>query len=180
MDEVLNEWADVTRLHEHHPRLRAADWRSPLVRRLLDSDRYRDGQKAVETLYRAAENNEAAVSGCLLHWNGLTEDFRKCTATYQTAVITEFATLGLACILVAHCPGLEITEVTRRGDKADYWLGDKELLLEVSGEQTGSIDEMCAKKAEQLLQNPFGKGGYVCVAVYANASARLRFYRAGS
>jgi hypothetical protein len=129
-------------------------------------------------VYKAVEEPDAPVQGCLLHWKSLNEDFGKCTATYQTAVITEFATLGLACILVAHCPGLEITEVTRRGDKADYWLGDKELMLEVSGEQTGSIEELCAMKAKQLLQNPFGKGGYVCVAVYANAAARLRFYRA--
>jgi len=172
------EWADVARLHEYHPRLRAADWRSPLVRRLLRSDRYEDGQQSIDAVHRAAEDADVPVQPCLLHWEGLGPDYRQCLATYQTAVITELATLGLACILVAHCTALEITEVTRRGEKADYWLGDKELMLEVSGEQSGNIEELCATKAEQLLRNPFGKAGYVCVAVYNNTAARLRFYRA--
>jgi hypothetical protein len=171
-------FGDIARLHERHPRLRAEDWRSPLVRRLLGQDRYADGERLVETSFKSGGSSEASEARILLHWQNLGEDFAKCLASYQVPIITEFATLGLACVLVFHLTGLEITEVTRRGEKADYWLGNKEFLLEVSGEQAGSLEALCTDKAEQLQQNPFGAAGYVCVAVYGIASARLWFYPA--
>lgn len=101
---------------------------------------------------------------CFLVWTGLEKDYNQVINTYQEPVITEFATLGLACILVTRLTGLEITEGTRRGDRADYWLGNKEYLLEVSGQQQGSLDALCTDKAEQLLDNPYSKPDYVrCV-----------------
>lgn len=170
------ETADVSRLHEFHPRIRAEDWRSPLVSRLLPDATYVDGSSAVEDSYRAAD--EAVRQGQLdLHWSGLKEDFERCLNTYQEGRITEYAALGLACILVERRSNLEITEVTRRGDKVDYWLGSRELLLEVSGAQECDIERLCSEKAEgQLLPNPFRKSGYVCVADFSTRRARLWFY----
>jgi hypothetical protein len=168
----------VHELHKAHPQIRADDWRSPLVRRLLQSAKYQDGNCQLTESFRqhaAAKPIEKTLS---LSWVGLKEDFEKAVKTYQDAVITEHATLGLACILISKAVGLEITEVTRRREKADYWLGDRELLLEVSGQQVGNLEDLCSEKADQLRRNPFKKAGYVCVANFYKKSARLWFYSA--
>jgi len=162
--------------HHAHPRVRAKDWRSPLVRRLLPSGKYQDGDCNFDDNFRPPEVSTGSNQSLNLSWTGLKEDFEQAINTYQEPVITEFATLGLACILVERRTGLEITEVTRRGEKADYWLGDKQMLLEVSGQQAGDIDGLCSEKAGQLLDNPFNKPGYVCVATYDKRTARLWYY----
>lgn len=167
--------ADVTSvndLHIHHPELRAEDFRSPLVRRLTGTDRYSDGQRTIRNSYRPSEaqTNENSL---VLSWSGLRNDHDRCINTYQEPVITELATLGLACILLHHNAGQTIIEVTRRGEKADYWLRGREEMLEVSGQQSGNIDALFRTKAQQLLANPYKKPGYVCVAIYDDAHARL-------
>jgi hypothetical protein len=50
--------------------------------------------------------------------------------------------------------------------------------LEVSGQRSGSIEDLCHAKTQQLLDNPFGKAGYVCVATFDAGTARLWFCRA--
>ncbi len=176
MKPLSTKDTDVANLHIVHPRIRAKDWRSPLVLRLLKGASYADASCSVVDSYRSQA--DGPITGELvLYWSGLREDFEQCRNTYQEPVLTEYAALGLACILV-HCrPGLEITEVTRRGDKVDYWLGDRELLLEVSGAQQCDLDALCRKKAEeQLLQNPFERDGYVCVTDFSTQQVRLWFY----
>jgi hypothetical protein len=169
------EVVPVESLHEHHPRIRAADWRSPLVRRLSNNDAYKDANRVVQNSYRSPsmQTTERSIK---FTWKGLREDHDCCMRTYQASVITEFATLGLACILLTQNTGQEITEVTRRGEKADYWLGDKDILVEVSGQQEGSIADLCKEKSVQLLSNPYGKPGYVCAANYGRGVARLWYY----
>jgi hypothetical protein len=81
-------------------------------------------------------------------------------------MITEFATLGLACLLTTDRLQLEVTEVTRRGQRVDYWVGDREYVLEVSGQQNGNLATLHQNKLDQLRQNPFQKDGFVCVANY--------------
>lgn len=166
----------INTIHVSHPLVRAEDWRSPLIRRLLNTDNYADGCSDVAISFREKGVTGITTLSATLRWSGLDGDFKKAINTYQAPVITEFATLGLACGLLTWLTGLEITEVTRRGEKADYWLGDKELMLEVSGQQSGSLGDLCATKAGQLQDNPFGKEGYVCVACYSNSEARLWFY----
>jgi hypothetical protein len=167
---------EISTLHEPHPQIRAKDFESPLVRRLLRATEYRDGSCSVLDSFRPPASDQPTERSIDLSWKGLHKDFDQVLRTYQEPRITELATLGLACILVAHRAGLEITEVTRVGDRADYWLGDKQFLLEVSGQQSGTIDALCSEKAGQLLENPFSKSGYVCVAVYDQPRARLWFY----
>ena len=108
-----------------------------LIRRLIAGAVYHDGGCNVSDSFRAPGIDSPTQSMLSLTWAGLKSDYEQVSRTYQYPVITEFATLGLACILVAERAGLEITEVTRRGDRADYWLGDREFLLEVSGQQAG-------------------------------------------
>lgn len=165
----------VETLHLPHPQIRAQDWRSPLVRRLSDSDAYTNGSAVVADSFRP-EAGAASNSSLEFTWGkDLRQDFVQCVRTYQAHTITEYATLGVACAVVHHRASLEITEVTRRGEKADYWLGDKALMLEVSGQQDGNLDVLCHEKSTQLLSNPFGKSGFVCVANFAARVVRLWF-----
>ncbi|MCF6147467.1 MAG: hypothetical protein E3K37_02290 [Candidatus Kuenenia sp.] len=50
-------------------------------------------------------------------------------------------------------------------------------MIEVSGQQNGDIEELCVRKSVQLLENPFRKPGYVCVAIYKDSKARLWYYQ---
>lgn len=163
-------------LHQAHPKIRAADWRSPLISKLLSDAPYSDGTCTLAISYRA-DGSVPATEILHLGWTGLDVDYNRCIRTYQETVLTEFAALAVACILCHHLAGQEITEVTRRGEKVDYWLGDRELLLEVSGTSAGDLDQLCADKAShQLQKNPFQKDGFVCVARFTNPTARLWHY----
>ena len=167
---------NVNAIPDPHPQLRAEDWRSPLVRRLIGCDTYQDGTVEVSGSFIGQDDELPTNETLIVGWTDLATDFYKVIKTYQAPVITELATLGLACGMVTALTGLEITEVTLRGDRADYWLGDKDLMLEVSGQESGDLAALCEEKSEQLANNPHGKDGYVCVANYAEAKARLWFY----
>lgn len=166
----------IDSLHKRHPHIRAEDWRSPLIARLTDEAKYSDGNAELTASYRG--KGAVAVDGPLsLSWSGLRDDYDRCINTYQAPVLTEFAALGMACVLVSERAGMEITEVTKRGEKVDYWLGDRELLLEVSGTGSGDLAALCEAKAkDQLQQNPFNKDGFVCVSRFAAPAARLWYY----
>lgn len=174
---------DVGMLHLPHPRISAADWRSPLVRRLLGKPKYADGSSTLASSYRD-EKLKTLDAPLTLHWNGLKEDFAQRVNTYQEPVITEHATLGLACLLLTEHAKLSITEVCRRGEVVDYWIGDKakrkRFVLEVGGEQEGSLEGLSTEKAKQLSRNPWGRAGFICVAVFSEASARLWYCTHGS
>lgn len=177
MKAPLATAVSVATLHEPHPRIRAADWRAPLVHRLLGQPGYRDGTANLEESYRSPK--ETTVGTLELVWEGLRDDVTKCSNTYQEPVLTEFATLGLACVLLTRHTKLTISEVTRRGERVDYWIGDagnrKRFVLEVGGEQSGSVDTLSDEKAKQLAENPWGRAGYICVAVYDASRVRLWF-----
>jgi hypothetical protein len=165
---------DLSLLGALHPRIRADDWRSPLVRRLLNCCNYAEEDSVIEVSFRPPERG-ARASTLVLFWSGLRADFEKCIRTYQESVLTEFAALGLAGIVVRHQAKLEITEVTRRGERADYWLGDRELMIEVSGQQQGNLESLFEEKSAQLLSNPFCRRGYVFVVNFGQAESRLWF-----
>jgi hypothetical protein len=90
--------------------------------------------------------------------------------------LTEFAALAVACILLSLDVNLEISEVTRRGEKADYWVADGQFLLEVSGQTTGDLSMLLEQKVKQLQANPFGKSGFVCVSDFTSLRAILSFH----
>ena len=174
----MSKTININTMPNSHGNLRAEDWRSPLVRRLICCDAYADGPKTITASYAGKTDDAAQNESLEIVWSGLASDFAKVIKSYQAPIITEMATLGLACGMVTAFAQMEITEVTRRGEKADYWLGDRELMLEVSGQEAGDLAALCQKKSAQLQDNPFGKDGFVCVANYADATARLWFYAA--
>ncbi|MGE0490542.1 MAG: hypothetical protein AB7S38_15150 [Vulcanimicrobiota bacterium] len=166
---------DVQQLGSHHPNIRADDWRSPLVIRLLANSNYTDGDRELVVDHRP-QGSVPTLCNFKLQWAGLANDYRRCQKTYQTSVITEFAALGLSCILVTTLAQLEFTEVTRRGERADYWLGD-DILLEVSGTQDGNLENLRESKRAQLQANPFKKPGFVCVVNFSNCRAFFWYYQ---
>ena len=66
--------------------------------------------------------------------------------------------------------------MTYRGECVDYWIGDKEFVLEVSGQESGHLRHLYKVKLHQFLDNPMEKDGYVCVANYSEGSARFGFH----
>lgn len=50
-------------------------------------------------------------------------------------------------------------------------------MLEVSGTDEGDLRRRTAEKREQLLRNPFGKGGYVVVCRFCEPRAALVYER---
>lgn len=165
---------NLCQIQDLQPSIRAEDWRSPLVHRLLGRAAYSDGETEIRDVHR--ESSGAQWRGRIsIHWSDLCADFDQCVNTYQEPVLTEFAALAVACILVRCRAQLDITEVTRRGEKADYWLGDRSLLLEVSGQTDGDVETLLQDKLKQLRANPYRKNGYVCVASFSERQARLWF-----
>ncbi len=174
---------DVSTLHVEHPRVCAQDWRSPLVRRLLRKPKYADGSTPLNDSFKAQDLKEV-LGQFPLEWKGLKEDFDQRVNTYQEHTITEHATLGLACVLLTRHTEFRISEVCRRGESVDYWIGDanvtKRFVLEVGGLQTGSLEALSTEKTNQLRDNPWCRGGFICVAVFEDVAARLWFCAHGS
>ena len=97
--------------------------------------------------------------------------------TIQRAIIVEYAAVAIALLLVSRVTNDRITEVTLRGDKADYVLNNGEAMLEISGtEDYKSIKSRHNEKCEQLLSNPYHVGGYVVVCCFANQLAYFSYH----
>lgn len=173
---------DLVDLDATQPGVRAGDWRCALVARLLGDcmaggePPYRDASERMWDHFRSHSHPRADEHGeCNLSWNGLHAEYDRFVATYQEYRVTEYAAQAVACILLNYRAHLSITEVTRWGERADFWLGDREFLLEVSGIKSGEINSRYKSKVSQLAMNPFGKDGYVCIAEFSQRQARLWF-----
>ena len=93
--------------------------------------------------------------------------------------VTEWAALGIACILVGLYPGLKIQAVTGQGDRFDYWVSDgrKDYGLEVTGTLAGNLESRHAAKVQQWRENPYGVDGYVISVGFRAAMAICSFHR---
>src|SRR4051794_22739640 len=69
--------------------------------------------------------------------------------------VTEWAALGMACVLISCYVGLQVRSVTALGDRFDYWIGTEnlELGLEVSGTQTDEVEARHRAKVQQWREN---------------------------
>lgn len=158
------------------PALSISDWRSSLLCRLIGTKTYADGYCALFDSFRA-KAQPAKLGRVTFEWSGMDDEFSRCLHSYQDAKLTELAALAVACVLVRVRANLNIVNVTRWGERADYWIGDRELLLEVSGLVQGSLEGLFRRKAIQLKRNPFGKDGYVCVVNFKQLRAKLWFQK---
>lgn len=95
--------------------------------------------------------------------------------TEQSKSIVERAAVALAALLLAKLVPKGQMQVTRVGDKADYWLPHLQRALEVSGtERSGELARRHREKVAQMLHNPLRWNGYVVVCCFA---ARRRVIR---
>jgi hypothetical protein len=106
-------------------------------------------------------------------------DSQRLFQTVQREAIVEYAAVAVAFLLVTEIGNCTITEVTLRGDKTDYFLNDREFMLEISGtEKARQGASRHKQKTAQLLANPYGKEGYVVVCCFSNQTARFSFHAA--
>lgn len=98
--------------------------------------------------------------------------------THHERHLTEFAAIGITCILfpkVVNLSGMEVSEI---GTRADYWICNKQYLIEISGTETErELFRRHREKVEQLLDNPDGKDGYVVVVCFSSKYILFSFHR---
>ena len=113
----------------------------------------------------------------LLSWS--TSGMIEASLPLQERVVTEWAAVGIACVLVSLYTSLRILQVTQAGDGFDYWVGDeeREYALEVSGTVEGRLADRHAAKVRQLQGNPYGVDGYVAVTRFASLGSIFSFNR---
>ncbi|HEV2802779.1 MAG TPA: hypothetical protein VGW12_20070 [Pyrinomonadaceae bacterium] len=113
-----------------------------------------------------------------IHWRPDTfPNSERLLKTIQREVIVEHSAVAIAFLLVTEIASCKVTEVTLRGDKADYFLNGRKIMLEVSGtENAGKSVLRHREKCEQLLSNPYGKGGYVVICCFSNNMAIFSFH----
>lgn len=135
------------------------------------------------------DNQEAILSVQLSGIRGMSDSYRQLHLSWSTSsvlekgmplqehVVTEWAAVGIACVLASLYAGLRVLQVTQFGDRFDYWIGDDELeyALEVSGTVEGSLTGRHAAKVRQLQGNPYGVEGYVAVTRFASLEAIFSF-----
>lgn len=97
----------------------------------------------------------------------------------QERTITEWAALGLACVVLARYTPMRISQVAADGDRFDFWVsdGNREYGLEVSGTMTAEIEARHRSKVRQLLETPYEIDGYVIVAGFAENKVICSFHR---
>lgn len=128
----------------------------------------------------SAQLNERDELEIAIAWSALTfPDSGRLLKTIQRNVVVEYAAVAVAFLLAKHVANCVISEVTLRGDRADYFLNDGHLLLEVSGtENDRHLTNRHKEKVAQLQANPFGKPGFVVVCCFSNQKGRFSYHLA--
>jgi hypothetical protein len=99
----------------------------------------------------------------------------------QEHVVTEWAALGVACVVLARYSTLRLRAVTVRGDRFDYWVSDgrRDYGLEVSGTISGGLESRHREKVSQLLENPYRVDGFAIAVGFSPPAAICSFHRFG-
>ncbi len=168
-------------LRELNPALVWANFFIPPALALLDSYQRKPFPCliACENIATALLQDEA--NEIMVEYDWLAATFPDCSRifhTLQRETVVEYAAVAAAFLVVTNLAEKSITEVTLRGDRADYFLNDRKLLLEISGtENTALLTSRHREKVRQLQANPFGKDGYVFVCCFSNQRAHFSFHR---
>jgi hypothetical protein len=101
----------------------------------------------------------------------------------QREYITEAAACGLAFALISHFTAAVLVDVADRGDRFDYVLSQNGVRcgVEVSGTQAEdrqSLRDRHQQKIRQLLDNPYGWGGYVVIVGFTRCEVILSYHNA--
>jgi len=97
----------------------------------------------------------------------------------QENTVTEWAALGVACVVIDLYGGLRVRDVGTTGDRFDFWVidGERDFGLEVSGTISAEVEARRREKVRQLLSNPHGLDGYVVVARFATRQVVFSHHR---
>jgi len=152
-------------------------WRLALVQRLIGSTTYSEDPVELADLFRDRDESGPSQGRIAFRWEGLSNEFEQYAGkSEQDHRTTEHAALALACVSMAHRANKQITEAMDLGDGPDYWLGNREEVLEVGGKVGCDLDAFRDEKRKQLLGNAYGKDGYICVVDFAQRRSYLLHY----
>jgi len=108
------------------------------------------------------------------------ERVRRTLTMFHRHHLIEHGAIAIACIAIAKIFDLRPLEVMQIGDGADYWLKNKQEMLEVSGtERAGELERRHREKTEQLLEGLTRHRGYVFVCCFASRRAIFSIHRPG-
>jgi hypothetical protein len=74
--------------------------------------------------------------------------------------------------IIPLCP-LRVAQI---GEGGDYWLCGHDYLVEISGTETGELEQRHRQKVEQLLDNPYGRDGFVVVCCFTTQRIIFSFH----
>ena len=114
-----------------------------------------------------------------LFWSA--ESASKRPLAVQEHIITEWAALAVACVVLAKYTTLRLRAVALQGDRFDYWVTDGkcDFGLEVSGTLEEAIEGRHREKVRQLLANPYRIDGYALAVRFAVPEILFSFHRYG-
>jgi hypothetical protein len=96
--------------------------------------------------------------------------------TEQSKSIVERAAVALAALVLAKLLPEGHMQVTKAGERADYWLPRLQCALEVSGtEIPRALPRRHREKVVQVLKNPLQWNGYVVVCCFAPQRRQVRW-----
>lgn len=96
--------------------------------------------------------------------------------TEQPKPIIERAAVALAALLIARFIPDAKLQVTREGERADYWLPVLQLALEISGTtQARLLAGRHREKIKQMLSNPLRWNGYVITCCLSKKKRLIRW-----
>lgn len=125
---------------------------------------------------RGLNGVESKTSKLRVRWRA--ESIPSGEAGVSDRVTTEWAALGLACVVCWHYAGLRIHSVGETGSRFDYWVrrGDAFAALEVSGTVTEPLESRYRDKVRQWQSSPILVDGFVFVADFASRRAIFGYH----
>jgi hypothetical protein len=116
---------------------------------------------------------------CLLRisWSEVTAfKAKRIWQTEQPKSIIERAAVAVAALLIAHLLEDGKMQVTREGERADYWLPNQQYALEISGTtQSRLLNRRHKEKTEQMLSNPLRWDGFVITCCFGKRKRLIRW-----
>jgi hypothetical protein len=99
----------------------------------------------------------------------------------QEHIVTEWAALAMACVVLAKYTPFRLRAVALQGDSFDYWVtdGQRDYGLEISGTLEEDIEGRHREKVRQLLANPYRTDGYVLTVRFAVPEVLFSFHPFG-
>lgn len=168
-------------LHEYNPTVICASFFINPAIALLDSYRHKPFPCSVSYEDIDSPTLARTTGEITVEFDWLAETFPACHRLFQTLQresIVEYAAIALAFLLMTNLVQKEIVEVSLRGSRADYFVDQRNYMLEISGtESAAHLTSRHTEKVRQLLANPFGRDGYVFVCCFSNQRAKLSFHR---